>query len=264
MRFWPLLLLASCVTVEGGRQVTGQRFVGTTCTPGRPFVSVDTTQRQRVRLVFNRLDPCVDTWEVKTTVSTGRALAKPVRVALAIAAGVAVAVPLLAIMAVIAPQGPAYEGSTSASVNQALSTALMIPVIAVGSAVYAATAGPLPLPPLERIDQVEREGRGAVSDVAVTAGVAEAPGLGKRPLVRGSLDLTFADGLRLDVKTLTLDGIPVDVPDDTVERLSWLGLCDRAVQKKTVRLAELCDAHGWGFADEVLARGLAEQKAPTR
>lgn len=264
MRFLPLLLLGSCVTVEGGRQITGQRFVGTTCSAGRPLVSVDTTQRRIVRLVFNRLDPCVDTWEVKTTVSTERALVKPVRVALAIAAGVAVAVPLLAVMAVIAPKGPAYEGSTAASVNQALSTALMIPVVAVGSAVYAATGGPLPLPPLELTDEVERESRAAIADVAVTTGVVEAPGLGKRPLVRGALDLTFAEGLVLDAKALTLDGVPVDVPQDTVERLSWLGLCERALQRKTLQLAQLCEEHGWGFADDVLARALSEQKAPTR
>ncbi len=252
VRFLPVLLLVSCVTVEQGRRVTGQRFVGTTCSPGRPFVSVDTTQRARVRLVFNRLDPCVDTWELTTTVEAGRQLVKPARIAIAIAAAVVVAVPLWLIMSAIAPRGAAYEGTTAYSVNQALSAALMIPVVAAGSAVYGATDGPLPLPPLEVTRQVEREGRTATADVAVTAGLVSAPRLGAQPLMRGVLDLTLAEGAALDPKTLSLDGVPVDLPWDAERRLSYLALCQQALAARTVALAEVCARNGWGFADEVL------------
>lgn len=274
--------LVGCVTTEGARHVRSQRFVSTSCQRGRPYVGVDSTKRDRVRLVFNRVDPCVDTYDVTSTVETDLVLAQPVRVGLGILAGVVVAVPLIAVVALIAPSHDASPGTTPYEVNTALGQFLAYPVIGAGLGVYHLTGGRMNGTPYEITEQVERDLRPATADVALRTGVVAGGGLVPRPLVHGVLDLTLAEGAALDPRALTFDGVPVDLPPEAEERLSFLATCQSALNgydatkvdqlkpaelQLRLKLASACDAHGWGFTDGVLSQVAALvplPAAPTR
>lgn len=262
--------LFACVTVQGDRHVLGQRKVETHCDAGRPIASIDSTRRDRIRLVFDRVDTCTDVYEIRHATDMQLQLSEPARIALAIAAGAAVAVPLVAIATAISPKGDdaRYQGTTANAASEAIGRAIVLPIILAGTVVYGWTGRPLPLPPVEKVETLERDARVQTGEIAVRAGRVQGAGIADRVLVRGVLDLTFEEGLALDPKTLTLDGQAVEVRQDLLERFSILALCRNARTQTDpgtqFRMANACDAHGWGFADDVLAQGAHQLPVPPR
>ena len=74
------------------------------------------------RLVINRANPCVDTYQIEYGVEQRQRLADPTRVVLSVLAGVAVSVPLYALAALLIPSGPDAR-YTDSSANRRLYSA---------------------------------------------------------------------------------------------------------------------------------------------
>ena len=272
----PLITSLACVTIDGPRRLVSQQLVETRCEPGRPTAVLDSTVRDRVRLVFARTEYCAQTWETSYLKEQRWRLSNTARGVLAAGAGLIVAAPLYAVTVTAASPrvGPAVDGSLErpqpsyspvpGALAEPILYAIMFASIGVGAAAYEAMKGSDPRPAIEVSERtVSHQAR----ELLVRDGTVSAPGLevSGLKLGAGALDLSLEEAQGLAPGVLYLDGARVELVGEARERLSFLPICKRAVdaggsdfeawndpqRAEPWKLAEACDRRGWTFAEDV-------------
>ena len=281
----PLITTMACVTIDGPRRQLSERLVETQCEPGRPTAVLDSSMRDRVRLVFSKTEHCTESWETSYEKEQRWRLNDGVRGALAIGAGLIVAVPLVALtVAAGQPTGtsraalgpdhaePAYHPIPGA-IGEPIVYGIIIAGAGAGAAAYEAMRATDPRP---SIHVAERTKKLQLHERVVDHGTVNGPGLdiGGLQLTAGALELSLDEAQGLSDGELYLDGVRVELLGEVSEWFGFLLICTRAVdatgsdfeswsdatRAAPWKLAEACDRRGWTFAEYVRVNAIRPRR----